>query len=174
MTDGVTSQPQASPPPGDVKALEREALGHSGALYRLACRLLGNTSDADDVVQEAFIKAISQLRSGGFRGDSSLSTWLFRIVTHVALDRLRQVERQRAVTPVEEAHSTSNPDAAVALRELADAMKELPEDQRAALVLKELQGLPTKEVAAILERSEGATEQLLVRARQALRRRFEP
>lgn len=160
--------------PSDVKALEREALTHAGALYRLAARLLGNTADADDVVQETFIKAISELRRGGFRGDSSLGTWLYRIVTHVALDRLRQVKKQAAVPPVEERESSASPDAAVALRELTDAMAELPEDQRAALVLKEVQGLPTREVALVLERSEGATEQLLVRARQTLRRRFEP
>lgn len=176
MTDGVKEQVQPSAPGKvpEVKALEREALAQAPALYRLAARLLGNASDADDVVQEAFIKAISELRRGAFRGESSLSTWLYRIVTHVALDRLRQAKRQEALTPTQEGQSPVSPEAAVALRELNDAMKELPEDQRAALVLKEVQGLPTREVAAILERTEGATEQLLVRARQALRRRFEP
>jgi RNA polymerase sigma-70 factor (ECF subfamily) len=160
--------------PRDVKALEREALGHCAALYRLAARLLGNAADADDVVQEAFVKAISELRRGGFRGDSALSTWLYRVVTNVALDRLRQVKRQAVVAPEAEPAAAASPEAAVALRELTEAMQELPEDQRAALVLKELQGLPTRDVALILERSEGATEQLLVRARQTLRRRFEP
>jgi RNA polymerase sigma-70 factor (ECF subfamily) len=174
MTDGVTQRAQASPQPRDPKAIEREALAHSGALYRLAARLMGSIAEAEDVVQEAFIKAISELRRGGFRGDSSLSTWLYRVLTNVALDRLRQAKRQQANTPEVSEASTASPDAAVALRELADAMKELPEDQRAALVLKEVQGLPTREVASILERSEGATEQLLVRARQTLRRRFEP
>ena len=98
------------------------------------------------------------------------------MLTNVALDRLRQLKEQRVADPEEPAKeqiSSSNPDAAVALRELSDAMKELPEDQRAALVLKEVQGLPTREVALILERSEGATEQLLVRARETLRRRLE-
>lgn len=175
MTDGVTQREGPSPPrPGEVKEFEREALGHSAALYRLAVRLLGNAAEAEDVVQEAFIKAISELRRGGFRGESRLSTWLYRIVTHVALDRLRQLQRQTALEPVDEPRSATTLDSAIALRELGEAMKELPEDQRAALVLKELQGLSTQEVAVVLERSEGATEQLLVRARQTLRRRFEP
>jgi RNA polymerase sigma-70 factor (ECF subfamily) len=121
MTVGVT---QRAAQPSDVKALEREALGHSAALFRLAARLLGNTADAEDVVQEAFIKAISELRRGAFRGDSSLSTWLYRVVTHVALDRLRHVKRQASSEPATEPTSSASPDAAVALRELADAMKE--------------------------------------------------
>ena len=159
-----------------VKVLEQEALSQSGALYRLAARLMGNSADAEDVVQEAFVKAITGLRHGAFGGQSSLTTWLYRVLTNVALDRLRQLKQQRVADPekaAKEQTSSSNPDAAVALRELADAMKELPEDQRAALVLKEVQGLPTREVALILERSEGATEQLLVRARETLRRRLE-
>lgn len=159
-----------------VKVLEHEALAQSGALYRLAARLMGNSVDAEDVVQEAFVKAITGLRRGAFAGESSLTTWLYRVLTNVALDRLRQLKQQRVVDPektAKEQTSSSNPDAAVALRELADAMKELPGDQRAALVLKEVQGLPTREVALILERSEGATEQLLVRARETLRRRLE-
>ena len=175
----VIQQSQASPPAGasDVSALEREALAQSGAMYRLAARLVGSAADAEDVLQEAFAKAISELRRGGFRGDSSLSTWLYRVVTNSALDRIRRMKRQAAADEAsssEASSSAASPDAAVALRELADAMSHLPEDQRAALVLKEVQGLPTREVAQILERSEGATEQLLVRARQALRRRFEP
>lgn len=177
MTRGLTQPAPASHPVDhrSVKALEKEALAKSGALYRLAARLMGNSADADDVVQEAFVKAITGLRRGAFRGDSSLSTWLYRVLTNVALDRLRQLKQQGVAEPQpgREPASSSNPDAAVALRELADAMKELPEDQRAALVLKEVQGLPTREVASILERSEGATEQLLVRARETLRRRLE-
>ena len=84
------------------------------------------------------------------------------VVTNAALDRLRSAKRaqaahQRAETVSEEAASPS-PEAAVALRELAQALDELPEDQRAALVLKEIHGLPTRDVAQVLERSEGAIE----------------
>lgn len=143
-------------------------------MFRLAARLVGNTADAEDVVQEAFVKALASLRAGEFRGQSALTTWLFRITTNVAFDRLRRVRSAQPEAPSREEPSTDGQgDARVALRELHDAMSELPADQRAALVLKELQGLTTREVAEVLERSEGATEQLLVRARDTLRRRFE-
>lgn len=140
-------------------------------MFRLAARLVGNTADAEDVVQEAFVKALASLRAGEFRGQAALTTWLFRITTNVACDRLRRA--RTAERPSEEPSTDGQADARVALRELHDAMSELPPDQRAALVLKELQGLTTREVAEVLERSEGATEQLLVRARETLRRRFE-
>ncbi|MBX7113234.1 MAG: RNA polymerase sigma factor [Myxococcaceae bacterium] len=161
----------------DLAHLEREALAHAPQLYRLAARLLGNAAEAEDVLQEAFAKAISLLRIGAYRGECALPTWLYRVVTNAALDRLRSAKRaqaahQRAENAATESASTS-PEAAVALRELVEALSELPEDQRAALVLKEIHGLPAREVAQVLERSEGAIEQLLVRARQTLRRRFE-
>lgn len=179
MSDGAAPQSQPVPPrpPGDVKALEREALACAPALYKLAARLTGSTADADDVLQEAFARAIETLRRGAFRGDCALSTWLYRVVTNAALDRLRRAKQQSAANErfaAEPPKASHGPDAAVALRELADAMAELPEDQRAALVLKEIQGLPTREVAQVLERTEGAVEQLLVRGRQTLKRRFEP
>lgn len=178
MADAVSPQPVAPrAPAGDVKALEREALTHAPALYKLAARLTGSTADADDVLQDAFARAITELRRGGFRGDCALLTWLYRIVTNAALDRLRRGKRHDAAAErlaAEPAGTSASPEASVALRELGEAMAALPEDQRAALVLKEIQGLTTREVAEVLERSEGACEQLLVRARQALKARFEP
>lgn len=153
------------------ESLEQQALGHAADLYRLACRLLGHVHDAEDVVQDAFVKALVELRRGNFRGEADLRTWLFRITTNVALDRLR---RPRATAPPDEqAIAPGDPAAHLALKELSEAVAELPDDQRAALVLKELHGLSTRETSQVLERSEGATEQLLVRARQSLRRRFD-
>jgi RNA polymerase sigma-70 factor (ECF subfamily) len=146
-------------------------------MYRLAARLLGDAQEAEDVLQDAFARVLEQLRRGAFRGDCTLSTWLYRVVTNVALNRQRGARAHaahRELSPSGEPTSAMSPEAAVALRELAEAMSELPDDQRAALVLKEIEGLPSREVAEVMERSEGAVEQLLVRGRQALRRRFEP
>jgi RNA polymerase sigma-70 factor (ECF subfamily) len=174
---GPEPQAAAAPAPATgVQALEREALALAPQLFRLAARLTGSAADADDVLQDAFTRAITALRRGAFKGDSSLSTWLYRITTNVALDRVRQAKGQQTeqASGEEEPAAPGGPEATVALGELAAAMAELPDDQRAALVLKEEQGLPTREVAQVLERSEGATEQLLVRARAALRRRLEP
>ena len=175
------AQPQPASPPAlagaEWKALEAAALRQAPALFRLAARLTGSAADGEDVLQEAFTRAVAELRAGTFRGEAQLSTWLYRVVTHAALDRVRHAKQRERSAPrlaEEEAAAGASGETAVALRELADAMAGLPDDQRAALVLKEVQGLSTREVAEVLERSEGATEQLLVRARQALRKRFEP
>lgn len=151
------------------------ALGaHASAMYRLACRLLGGTQDAEDVLQDVYERAWIALRDGQFRGDAELSTWLYRITVNAALNRLRARRAAAALPASDEAVEPPRGEAAVALRELGAALALLPEDQRAALVLKELQGLSAREVAAVLERSEGAVEQLLVRARATLRERLQP
>jgi RNA polymerase sigma-70 factor (ECF subfamily) len=143
-------------------------------LVRLAARMLGSTADAEDVVQEAFVKAYRSLTQGSFDFRSSVSTWLYRIVTHSAIDLLRQRARRRddsdvAIEPG--ADGLAQVEAHVALRELSDSLSVLPPDQRAAIVLKAVEGLTSAEIAEILECSEGAVEQRLVRARATLRDR---
>lgn len=144
-------------------------------LYRLATRLTGNRADADDVLQTTYLRAFEALRNGGFRGECRLETWLYRIVMNVAFDARRAQQRRERLAdrpPNEVAPEQS--EAAVGLAELRGVLESLPEDQRAALVLRELHGLSGREAAEVLERSEGAVEQLLVRARATLRTRFEP
>ncbi|MFT3708653.1 MAG: RNA polymerase sigma factor [Archangium sp.] len=155
-----------------TKGLETEVLAAAPALFRLALRLTGRRAEAEDVVQDAFVKALSELRAGRFRGQSSLSTWLYRITVNVAFDRARSSTR-RVVEPALEEPRSESPDDSIELRELREALAALPEDQRLALVLKELQGLTAREIAQTMERTEGAVEQLLVRARAELKRRFE-
>lgn len=152
---------------------ERALAAHASVLYRLACRLLGGAQDAEDVLQEVYERAWTALRRGRFRGDAEPLTWLYRITTNVALNRLRAQRAPEQTLPPDESVDTPRGEAAVALRELGAALALLPADQRAALVLKELEGLSTREVARVLERTEGAVEQLLVRARATLRARFD-
>lgn len=157
-------------PSGDARS---HLFDHAPTLFRLAVRLTGSAPDAEDIVHDVFVKALAHFKAGSFRGDSSLLTWLYRATTNLSLDRLRSLKRrQHEVAP--EPPTAGSPEAGVLLKELSEALAELPDDQRAAMVLKELQGLSTRETALVLERSEGATEQLLVRARATLRRRFEP
>lgn len=135
--------------------------------------MLGSVVEAEDVVQEAYVKAYRALSTGEFDGRANVSTWLYRVVTNQAIDAMRG--RARRPKPTDTAdESTSDLASAeqkVALAELSDWMRDLPPDQRAALVLKAVEGLTSPEIAEILQCSEGAVEQRLVRARAALRKR---
>ena len=146
----------------------------AGELYRLAVRLTGDVDAADDVIQIAYLQAFEAVRAGQFRGECQLETWLYRIVTRVALGERRQTARRRVLLAErgDAALPAASGELLVELRELREALGALPNDQRVALVLKELQGLSGREVADVMERSEGAVEQLLVRARAALKTRF--
>lgn len=164
-------------------AAKQVAAGHSEAfrtiveythvrLVQLGLRILGDRSEAEDVLQEAYVKAHQALVEGRFDQRASIETWLYRIVTHAAIDAARRGKRvarlSRAlihvVTP-----TRADPDSHVALKQLAEWLHQLPEDQYAALVLKVVEGLSSAEVAAVLECSEGSVEQRLVRARATLR-----
>ncbi len=178
---------------GDAAAFSRVVEATSARLYRLAARMVGDVGEAEDVLQDAYVRAFDALRSGRFDGRSSPETWLYRVVTNAALDAMRARKRRRwwglgggkrqAAAPEEgeaemtdAAEQVSSADrlaAREALRELSAWMADLPDEQRTALILKELEGLPTSEVATIMGSSVGAVEQRLVRARATLRRRSE-
>lgn len=136
--------------------------------------MLGNVTDAEDVVQEAFVRAHRSLVEGQFDGRSSLETWLYRIVSNLALDQLRQRKRRGpAVEAMDEMMSVDGGSAEtrLALRELDDWMGDLAPEQRVALVLSAIEGLSNSEIAKVMNCSEGAVEQRLVRARAALRQK---
>jgi RNA polymerase sigma-70 factor, ECF subfamily len=159
---------------GDAAAFRLIVSQTADALVRLAARMLGSSADAEDVVQEAFVKAYRALSEDSFDFRSSVKTWLYRIVTHSAIDALRRRARQPVTsdsTPAGMADGLALAEARLALAELEDWLEALPPDQRAALVLKAVEGLTTPEIADILECSEGAVEQRLVRARATLRKR---
>jgi len=138
----------------------------------LGLRILGDRSEAEDVVQGAYVNAHQALIEGRFDNRASVETWLYRIVTHAAIDAARRGKRiarlTRALMDVF-TPSRVDPESRVELKQLAKWLHELPKDQYAALVLKVVEGLSTAEVATVLECSEGAVEQRLVRARAALR-----
>ena len=160
---------------GDTAAFQRIVDATSARLVRLGARMLGNVVDAEDVVQEAYVKAYKALTTGEFDGRSNVSTWLYRIVTNQAIDAMRGRARRPKPTDMAD-DSTSDLASAeqkLALAELADWMDELPADQRATLVLKAVEGMTSPEIAEVVQCSEGAVEQRLVRARAALRKRSE-
>ncbi|GAY12140.1 RNA polymerase sigma factor RpoE [Pseudonocardia sp. N23] len=161
---------------GDVRAFEALARRHQVALYRLAVRVLGNRSDAEDALQDALLDAWRRI--GSFRGDAAFSTWLYRIVTNRCLGLLR---RSRPTTPVADlseagdvvgATRAASPERQAELdagmTALAAALAELPHDQRVCFVLRELEGLDYTEIAEIVGTGETTVRGRIHRARKTL------
>jgi RNA polymerase sigma-70 factor (ECF subfamily) len=155
---------------------------HRERVYRVAAHMVGAHEDADDVVQEAFLRAYRSL--GRFRGDAAVETWLYRIVANVAVNHLRQRSRRRRFVgrlmrrPAAVARASESPAAqaeAVEVRAIVrDALDELSPDHRAVVVLFDLEGLTCAETARVLGVPEGTVRSRLHHARGRLRRRLEP
>jgi RNA polymerase sigma-70 factor (ECF subfamily) len=163
---------------GDSAAFRRIVEKTSHKLVRLGARILGSTEEAEDVVQEAYVRAYRSLTEGSFDQRASVKTWLYRIVVNAAIDaRRRRVRRLSSATKdqVGAALGSWEPsiEARLALAELAGWLAVLPEEQRLAILLIAVEGLSTREAAEILGCSEGAVEQRLVRARVTLRQKRE-
>jgi RNA polymerase sigma-70 factor (ECF subfamily) len=141
----------------------------------MVARMMGNPADAEDVLQEAYLKAYRALSDGSFDERSKLESWLYQVASRSAIDALRRRASRHAKDSVDidstEVAASSGSDAELALFELSAWLDELPHEQRVAVVLKSIEGNTTKEVAELCGCSEGAVEQRLVRARATLRRR---
>jgi RNA polymerase sigma-70 factor, ECF subfamily len=151
---------------GDVEAFEVLVRRHQGGVYRVAVRLLGSDADAQDATQETFVRAWRGL--GRFRGESAVSTWLYRIVTNRCLNVI--VARRPAESLDPALPSVGSDPAAIAEQRerfaaVAREVASLPPEQRAALVLRDFEGLSYEEVAAALEVSVAAVKGRIHRAR---------
>jgi RNA polymerase sigma-70 factor (ECF subfamily) len=175
-----------------VRAGDREAFRylverHSRSVFRLAYRLTGHEQDAEDIVQETFLKAFRQI--GRFEERASFATWLYRITVNCSNDLLRQ--RPRAGSRL----SLDDPDGAVGAnvadpspaadpsRELARrridervraAMAGLSEQERSAFVMRHFEGLSIGEIGRTLDLKASAAKHSVFRAVQKLRRSLEP
>ncbi|HYP99794.1 MAG TPA: RNA polymerase sigma factor [Polyangiaceae bacterium] len=161
---------------GDRSAFQQIVDATSQKLVRLGARIMGNQADAEDVVQEAYVKAYRALTAGEFDRRSSTNTWLYRIVVNGAIDAKRSRKRRGEASDEQIDpgwDGAARAEARIALSELDDWLAALPADQRAALVLQSMEGLNNAEIAQIMGVSEGAVEQRLVRARAALRQKRE-
>jgi RNA polymerase sigma-70 factor, ECF subfamily len=154
---------------------EQCMMPHMAAAYNLARWLAGNEPDAQDVVQEAFLRGFKFF--GGFRGGDSRA-WLLRIVRNSFYDWLRKQRRTKLETPFDEqvheaAAVSPGPDAALlakADKEMVNqAIEALPVEYREVLVLRELEGLAYKEIADIAALPIGTVMSRLARAREQLR-----
>jgi RNA polymerase sigma-70 factor (ECF subfamily) len=162
---------------GDRAAFAGLVERHFARAAGLAARIARNRSDAEEIVQEAFLRAWVKApawRTLDERADGArFATWLYRVVVNLSIDRARRP----ATTAIDEAAEVADPapsaDQTVARaetsRRVSDAIARLPERQRAALALCHYEGMSNIDAAAALDISVGALESLLVRARRALR-----
>jgi RNA polymerase sigma-70 factor (ECF subfamily) len=158
---------------GEASAFEELYRTHGGRMKSVAVNLLGNASDAEDAVQEAFLKLYRGLPS--FKGDSLLSTWLYRILVNTCHDLGRRRTRSPEV-PVAESgpEDVREPEAGappvdhtlrLTLERLLDRLKPLP---RTVFVLFEVEGFKHREIAEILGIPEGTSRYTLFEAKKAL------
>jgi RNA polymerase sigma-70 factor, ECF subfamily len=164
---------------GDLRAFEELVRTQQHRVYGLALRMLGSPAEAQDIAQEAFLRAHRGLAE--FRGDARLSTWLYAIVSRLCLNRLAGSER-RLARHGEEALSRlvdarPGPDQALERGELEEALHraigELPEERRIVVVLRDVEGLAYEEIAEVLDLPVGTVRSRLHRARLDLKEKLE-
>jgi RNA polymerase sigma-70 factor, ECF subfamily len=171
---------------GDVEAFEELVRRYDRNVFRIAQHITQNREDAEDVVQEAFLKAYNNL--GQFQGQSKFYTWLVRIAVNEALMKLRRRRPERTVSldeevktednsvPREVADWSPNPEQQYTQSELRDILDRtihgLPATFRTVFVLRDVEGLSTEETAEALDLSVPAVKSRLLRARLQLRDRL--
>jgi RNA polymerase sigma-70 factor, ECF subfamily len=162
---------------GDLQGYERLYALHGARMKNLARNMLGNSLDAEDAVQETFLKIQRSIAS--FRGQSSFVTWAYRILINTCYDAGRKRVRKKEVATEEPGEAPSRePRAAVAhpsLRmALERALAQLPGRQRDIFLMYEVEGFPHAEIASILKISAGASKNALFQAKKSLRQILEP
>ncbi|MGQ9707486.1 MAG: RNA polymerase sigma factor [bacterium] len=170
---------------GNMEAFEELVRRYERKVYNIAYRLLGNEEDATEALQDTFLRVFRFIRKFSFK--SSFYTWLYRIATNVSLTRLRRRKMTGMVSldapvPASEDLKFDIPDTGQTpqeafeqkrLRErLEQAVKQLPEEYRAVVVLRDLEGLSNEEVSRVLKLSVPAVKSRLHRGRLALRERL--
>ena len=168
---------------GDHAAFGELFARHRDRLWAVALRTMGNPEDAADGLQDGMVAAFR--RAGSFRGEAAVTTWLHRVVVNACLDRIRAAKVRRAealpedleeygdrgstTTATGEAEDPADlSEQAERRRQVLDALATLPEEQRAALVLVDMEGYPVAEVALILDCPVGTVKSRCSRGRARL------
>jgi RNA polymerase sigma-70 factor (ECF subfamily) len=171
---------------GDIQAFEQLVRQYDRQVFRIAQHITQNREDAEDIVQDAFLKAYEKLEQ--FQGNSKFSTWLIRIAVNESLMRLRKRKTARTVSMDEDVQTeegfiprdfadwSPNPEQQYGQSELAEILRKtiqgLPEGFRSVFVLRDVENLSTEETAEMLGLSVPAVKSRLLRARLQLRERL--
>ena len=164
---------------GDESAFSELVRMYENKAYHLALRMVGNAEDAYDVAQDAFLAAWRGLPS--FRGESGFSTWLYRLVSNAAIDHLRRTKHQRGNVSLDDEElnldapdNSPTPQEAAEEKDLKEAvaagLRELSDDPRTVLVMREVQELSYEEIAESLQLDLGTVKSRISRARTHLRK----
>jgi RNA polymerase sigma-70 factor (ECF subfamily) len=181
---GLVSELQA----GSETAFDWLITHYHGPVYSLCLSMLGDTADAADATQEVFLKAFRGIQN--FRRGSSLKTWLYRIAVREALNNRRWFKRhlqknvsidaepEEGFAPVEVEDTNASPYEQMATHEIQtavqDALQQIPEVFRGAVILRDLEGLSYEEVAEVLDCSVGTVKSRILRGRRELKELLEP
>lgn len=163
---------------GDAYAFEQLMAAHENKMYAVALRMCGNREDAQDCLQEAMIRVYRAI--SGFKGQSSFSTWVYRITMNSCLDELRRRKSRTATSldamlengfmPSDESDTPEQSSLrAEQRRAMEKAIANLPEDMRSAIVLRDIQGCSYDEIARVLDTNVGTIKSRISRGREKLR-----
>lgn len=171
---------------GDEAAFKEMVETSQGLVYNTALGIVQSPEDAEDVAQEVFVQAYESIRS--FKGESKLTTWLYRITVSKAMDHLRKKKRKKRFAfvqslfgpneelvhdPPDFVHPGVSLDNKEKAKELFKAIDMLPEKQKIAFTLNRIEGLSYQEISEIMNLTVASVESLLHRARKNLRKNLE-
>ena len=167
---------------GDIDAFEELVARYERKVYTIAYRYMGNPEDTSDLAQETFLKVFKSIDK--FRGESSFSTWIYRITANICKDELRKIKRKPQTSLDQEiwldegsvirqvVDEKPTPDEAFEQKELwnylQDLIANLSPEYRMVIVLRDINGYSYEEIAQITETSLGTVKSRLNRARKAL------
>lgn len=168
---------------GDIEAFEQLVEKYEKKIFNIALRSIGNYADASDLAQEVLIRIYKSI--GGFKEQSSLSTWIYRITTNVCLDEIRKQKNRRVVSLEEEIRLDAGeikkqyesddplPEEIAEKKEIGriveNAINKLSAEHKMVIILRDIQGLSYDEISGILKCPEGTVKSRINRARMALK-----
>ncbi|HOQ01130.1 MAG TPA: sigma-70 family RNA polymerase sigma factor [Acetivibrio clariflavus] len=171
---------------GDLEAFEQLIIGCQKKVFNIAFRMVGNYDDANELAQEVFIKAFRSIKN--FKGDSSFSTWIYRITANVCLDELRKRKNRTIVSLDQDIElndgdvkrqmpdNAPTPDMEAESNEVKsivnESIQQLPDDYKSMIILRDIQGFSYDEISKIVNCPEGTVKSRINRARQALKKFF--